>query len=72
MTLEPTESATHAEIDAYVEMLREVLREAHENPVRIVASPESTAIHLVDEASLDDPTSWALTWRVYLRKNNAL
>ncbi len=72
MTLEPTESATRAEIDAYVEMLREVLREAHENPVRIVASPESTAIHLVDEASLDDPTRWALTWRVYLRKNNAL
>jgi glycine dehydrogenase subunit 2 len=71
MTLEPTETATRAELDAYVDMLREVLDEARTDPARVDASPEASAIHRVDESSLDDPARWELTWRAHLRKRDA-
>ncbi len=68
MTLEPTETATRAELDAYVDMLREVLEEARADPARVDASPEASSIHRIDESSLDDPARWELTWRAHLRK----
>lgn len=71
MTLEPTETATLAELDRYVEILREVLREAREQPERVEAAPESSAVHRIDESTLDDPARWALTWRAYQRKRGS-
>lgn len=71
MTLEPTESATRAELDGYVDMLGAVLREAHEDPARVDAAPERSAIHRIDESSLDDPARWELTWRGHVRKRGA-
>ena len=68
MTLEPTESASRKELDDYVELLRAVLAEAESHPERVDAAPERSSIHRLDETSLDDPASWALTWRAYRRK----
>ncbi len=68
MTLEPTESVTREEMDAYVAMLHEVLREAHEDPARLAGAPHATAIHRIDDSSLDDPARWEITWRAHLRK----
>jgi glycine dehydrogenase subunit 2 len=68
MTLEPTESASRQELDAYVDLLQEVLAEGESDPARVEAAPERSAIHRLDETSLDDPAGWALTWRAYQRK----
>ena len=68
MTLEPTESASRAELDDYVAMLSAVLAEARSHPERVNAAPERSAVHRMDESGLDDPERWALTWRAYLRK----
>lgn len=71
MTLEPTETVTRAELDAYVDLLGAVLREAREDPARVDSSPERSAIHRIDESSLDDPARWELTWRAHVRKREA-
>jgi len=71
MTLEPTESASRAELDDYVALLGEVLAEAENHPETIENAPERSAIHRIDETALDDPSAWALTWRAYVRKRDA-
>lgn len=68
MTLEPTESPSKQDLDEYIETLKYVFREAHENPEIIRTAPHSSVTHQVDESGMDDPTKWAVTWRTYLRK----
>lgn len=71
MTLEPTESASRAELDHYADMLRAVLAEAEADPRNVDEAPARSAVHRIDETALDDPDRWALTWRAYLRKKGA-
>jgi glycine dehydrogenase subunit 2 len=68
MTLEPTESPSRAELDDYVRILEQVLAEAEAEPGEVERAPQRSAIHRIDDAALDDPSRWALTWRAYLRK----
>lgn len=67
-TFEPTESYSQAELDEYVEIIRRAAEEAYSNPERVKSAPHDSPIHKIDEASLDDPSTWAVTWRAYLRK----
>jgi len=71
MTLEPTESYTKAELDEYVEILRQVAKEAHATPDFVKDAPYNCPIHQVDHESLDDPEQWAVTWRAYRKKLQA-
>jgi glycine dehydrogenase subunit 2 len=68
MTLEPSDSYSRADLDAYAEILAEISREAYENPQAVLDSPQRSTIHKMDPAPHDDPERWALTWRAYLRK----
>lgn len=68
MTLEPTESPSKQDIDEYIETLKYVFREAHENPDVIRTAPHRSVTHQVDESGMDDPAKWAVTWKTYLRK----
>ena len=70
-TIEPTETASRADLDYYAWVLAEVVNEARDNPDRVLASPERGSIHKSEDSWLDDPTRWALTWRAYLRKHRA-
>ena len=68
MTLEPTETPSKKDIDEYIETLKHVFKEAHENPDIIRTAPHQSVTHQVDESSLDIPEEWALTWKVYCKK----
>jgi glycine dehydrogenase subunit 2 len=67
-TLEPTESYSKAELDEYIEILKQVSDEAYKNPERVKTAPHSSTIHKINTAPLDDPSQWAMTWRAYRKK----
>ncbi|MCP2339025.1 aminomethyl-transferring glycine dehydrogenase subunit GcvPB [Actinomadura rupiterrae] len=68
MTLEPTESYSKQDLDEYAAILAEVAREAYEEPETVRTAPHNSTIHQVRQATLDDPKTWAVTWRAYRRK----
>ena len=68
MTLEPTETPSKKDIDEYIETLKYVFKEAHENPEIIKTAPHRSVTHQVDESGMDDIKTWALSWKTYLKK----
>jgi glycine dehydrogenase subunit 2 len=68
-TLEPTESYSKEEIDEYIAGLKQVVKEAYENPEIVKNAPHRSVVHKYDHEPLDDPARWAITWRAYLKKN---
>ncbi len=68
MTLEPTESYSMDEMDEYIAGLKQVVKEAYENPDIIKNAPHNSVVHKIKTESLDDPSKWAITWRAYLKK----
>ncbi len=70
MTLEPCETYRKEDLDEYVEALAQIVEEAKKDPEFVKNAPYKCASHKRDdEASLDDPNKWALTWRAYLKKH---
>ena len=69
-TIEQTESYSKEELDEYLQGLREVVNEAYEDPERVKNAPYRSVVHKIDEATLDDPDKWAITWRAYLKKRD--
>jgi glycine dehydrogenase subunit 2 len=51
MLIEPTESVGRAELDAFVVAMKDIDREAQENPQLVIDAPHSTRIGRLDEAS---------------------
>ena len=51
MLIEPTESVGRADLDAFIDAMRDIDREAHENPQLVIDAPHSTRIGRLDEAS---------------------
>jgi glycine dehydrogenase subunit 2 len=51
MLIEPTESVGRADLDAFVEAMLDIDREAHEDPDLVIHAPHSTRIGRLDEAS---------------------
>ncbi len=68
-TIEPTESYSKEELDEYIEGLKEVANESYEEPDRVKLAPHRSSIHRIDVSWLNDPSKWAITWRLYLRKH---
>jgi glycine dehydrogenase subunit 2 len=67
-TLEPTESYSKADLDEYTAILGHVAEEARTDPERVKTAPHNSTVHRIDDAALEDPNSWAVTWRAYRRK----
>jgi len=67
-TLEPTESFSKADLDEYVDILKHVADEARDDPERVKTAPHNSTVHRTEQAPLDDPTQWAVTWRAYQKK----
>jgi glycine dehydrogenase subunit 2 len=67
-TLEPTETCSKDELDEYVDILSHVAEEACTDPELVRTAPHNSTIHTIDHSPLDDPSQWAMTWRVYLKK----
>jgi len=51
MLIEPTESVGRADLDAFVDAMRDIDREAQENPDLVIGAPHSTRIGRLDEAT---------------------
>ncbi len=51
MLIEPTESVGRADLDAFIEAMKDIDREAHENPQLVIDAPHSTRIGRLDEAA---------------------
>ena len=51
MLVEPTESVGRADLDAFVEAMIDIDREAQENPQFVIDAPHSTRIGRLDEAT---------------------
>ncbi|MEM1983900.1 MAG: aminomethyl-transferring glycine dehydrogenase subunit GcvPB [Candidatus Korarchaeum sp.] len=69
-TIEPTESYSKEELDEYVEALKEISREAYEDPEVVRNAPHRSVIHRIEDNSwFEDPSKWSITWRLFLRKH---
>ncbi len=51
MLIEPTESVGRADLDAFVSAMKDIDREAQENPQLVIDAPHSTRIGRLDEAT---------------------
>jgi glycine cleavage system P protein (glycine dehydrogenase) subunit 2 len=51
MLIEPTESVGHADLDAFIEAMKDIDRETRENPELVHDAPHSTRIGRLDEAT---------------------
>jgi glycine dehydrogenase subunit 2 len=67
-TVEPTESYSKAELDEYVAVLARIVEEAYTDPDLVKTAPHRSVCHRIDQSRLDDPARWAITWRLYRRK----
>jgi len=51
MMIEPTESESREELDLLVDALKQIAREAEENPELVLSAPHSTRIQRLDETT---------------------
>lgn len=71
ITPEPGELWSKEDIDTWIDVLAEVVREAYEDPETVKTAPHNQAISQVDASGVNDPARWATTWRAHLRKRSA-
>ena len=56
-TVEPTESYSKQELDEFLAIMEQIVKEAHEDPEMLRHAPHNSTIHHVDHDYLDDPKS---------------
>ncbi|AFL94646.1 putative glycine dehydrogenase subunit 2 [Thermococcus cleftensis] len=63
LMIEPTETVSREELDAYVEALRRISEEAYSNPEIVKSAPHNTAVKRVDDVlAAKKPV---LSWKMY-------
>ncbi|HVJ08382.1 MAG TPA: aminomethyl-transferring glycine dehydrogenase subunit GcvPB [Acidisarcina sp.] len=68
-TIEPTESYSQRELDEYAQVLSKVAGEAYSDSEMVKRAPHNSTTHRIDDqAPLEDPSMWAMTWRAYRKK----
>ena len=67
-TPEAGENYSKEDIDYWIDVVEEVIREAYETPEVVKTAPHRQAIAQIHSGPLDDPEKWAMTWRAYKRK----
>jgi len=67
-TLEPCESYSKDDIDEYIAILRQIAKEAYEDPEFVKNAPYNSTIHKIPSQFIDEPERIAITWRQYKKK----
>lgn len=67
-TPEAGENYSKEDIDYWIDVVEEIIREAYETPEVVKTAPHRQAIAQIHSGPLDDPEKWAMTWRAYKRK----
>jgi glycine dehydrogenase subunit 2 len=65
LMIEPTETESKQELDYFIEVLRQISREAHEDPEKVKNAPHSTAVRLLDEYRSAHPKTLTLSYKMY-------
>jgi glycine dehydrogenase subunit 2 len=68
ITPEAGETWSKEDVDTWIDVLAEVVREAYEDPETVRTAPHNHPIAQVQAGGVDDPEQWATTWRAHLRK----
>jgi len=67
-TLEPTESYSKDELDEFIATMEHIAEETRKNPEIVKTAPHNSVCHRIDNAPLDEPEEWCITWRSYQKK----
>lgn len=70
LMIEPTETFEKEELDRFIEAMRKICEEAYTNPEVVLKAPHNTAISRLDEVEASHPRTMALSWHMYLKRNN--
>ncbi len=65
LMIEPTETYEKAELDLFVDALRDIAETAYTNPEIVKQAPKNTKVGRLDEVKAAHPRTMALTWRMY-------
>jgi glycine dehydrogenase subunit 2 len=69
-TPEAGEMWSKEDVDEWIEVLAHVVDEAYSDPDVVRGAPHSQAVAKLDNRNLDDPSTWATTWRAHRRKRS--
>ena len=67
-TPEAGEMWSKEDLDKWVDVLEIIIDEAYSHPEIVKTAPHCQVVHRVNEAEMEDPEKWAITWRAYKRK----
>jgi glycine dehydrogenase subunit 2 len=68
MTPEPTESVSKADLDRFIDIIRQLSHEAYTNPELVKTAPHNAPISTIDLSPTYELSKFASTWRAYLKK----
>ncbi len=68
-TPEAGEMYSKEDIDYWIGVIAEIVREAYETPDIVKTAPHNQPLHQIRTGPLEDPERWAMTWRAYRRKH---
>lgn len=69
-TIEPTDSFSKADLDEFVEILKQISRECYETPEVVKTAPHRAPIHGIKNFHEDDPEKACYTWKQYKQMHN--
>ncbi len=67
LMIEPTESETRQELDYFIETMRQISKEAYDEPETVKTAPHTTARRELDEYMAAHPKTLTLSWRAHLK-----
>ncbi len=71
ITIQVGETWSKEDIDYWLAVLEEIIREAYEDPEIVKSAPHNQSIHQLDASQANDPALWAMTWRAHVKKRGA-
>jgi len=68
--VEPTETESKRELDAFVDAMEKTVEEAYNDPQKVLGAPYNTAVNRVDEVRASHPRTICLSWRMWRKKGS--
>ncbi|TFG29217.1 glycine dehydrogenase subunit 2 [Candidatus Thorarchaeota archaeon] len=65
LMIEPTETESKQELDYFIEVLRQISKEAHDDPEKVKSAPHTASIRLLDEYRSAHPKTMTLSYKMY-------
>ncbi len=69
LMIEPTETESKQDLDIFISALKQISKEAHETPERVMDAPHMTAVGRLDEYRAAHPRTLTLSWRMFQKQS---